>query len=206
MNFTIDITDSFGAIDFDNAGGIITYINISPTENIQDKLKFEISNFVLNLIDEPVISSIKNQNSKFLDRMNEDGFLIIKKAVITFKKIKGHEKLIRLLNQEQGYLLHESYGPKLEDKDKIYEIGGRSFSTPQLLINFAIISPEKVTLEFTADDHIYIATFDELLISVRALNLQANRTQPPIQGLFDTNFSNMHTISDFDAGYRVYKS
>jgi hypothetical protein len=136
--------------------------------------------------------------------MDEDGFLVIKKAIITFEKIKGHEKLIRLLNQESGYLTHESYGPKLENKDKIYDIGGRSFSTPELLINLAIISPKKVTLDFSASNHTYIPTYEELQKSVGILNSQANRSQPEIQGIFDTNFSNLHMISDFDAGYRVY--
>jgi len=33
MIFSIDITEAFGAIDFDNAGGIKSYIRILPTEN-----------------------------------------------------------------------------------------------------------------------------------------------------------------------------
>jgi hypothetical protein len=205
MNFLIDITESFGAIDFDNAGGVISYINIPPTENIHNSFQLEIFNVVLNLIDEPVVSSIKLQNSKSLENMDEDGFLILNKAIITFEKIKGHEKLIRLLNQDEGYLTHESYGPKLANEDKIYDVGGRSFSTPQLLINLAIISPKKVTIEFTPSNHTYIATYEELQNSVELLNLQANRVQPPILGIFDTTYSNMHTVSDFDAGYRVYK-
>ena len=204
MNFSIDITESFGAIDFDNAGGVISHIHIPPNENIQDKYHIELFNFVLNLIDKPVIYSIKNQNPNFLEKMDEDGFLIIKQAIITFEKTKGHEKLIRLLNQESGYLTHESYGPKLENKDKIYDIGGRSFSTPELLINLAIISPKKVTLDFNASNHIYIPTYEELQKPVGILNSQANRSQPEIQGIFDTNFSNSHMISNFDAGYRVY--
>lgn len=205
MNILIDITESFGALDFDNAGGIISFINIPPTENIQEKFQVEIFNFVLNLTDNPVISSIENQAPNFLDNMDEDGFLIIKKAIITFKKIKGHEKLIRALDQDQGYLIHETYRPKLVDKDKIYDIGGRSLTSPQLLINLAIISPKKITIEFSASDHMYIATYNELQNMTEILNLQAKRVQPPIHGIFDTSYSNMHTISDFDAGYRVYK-
>ena len=206
MNFSIDITESFGAIDFDNAGGVISHINIPPNENIQDKYYIELFNFVLNLIEKPVIYSIKNQNPNFLEKMDEDGFLIIKQAIITFEKIKGHEKLIHLLNQESGYLTHESYGSKLENKDKIYDIGGRSFSTPELLINLAIISPKKVTLNFSASNHTYIPTYEKLQKSVEILNSQANRSQPETQGIFDTNFSNSHMRSDFDAGYRVIHS
>lgn len=206
MNLSIDITESFGTIDYDNAGGVISYINIPPTENSHNELKLEIFNVVINLIDEPVIYSIANQNPEFLKDMNEDGFLILKKAVITFREIKGYEKLIRLLDQEQGYLIHESYGLKLDDEDKIYDIGGRSFSTPALLINLAIISPKKVILEFNASAYTYIATYDELQRSVETINLKAKRAQPPIQGLFDTTYSNKYTASDFDAGYRVYKT
>jgi hypothetical protein len=42
MNFSVDITESFGAIDFDNAGGVISHINIPPNENIQDKFRLEL--------------------------------------------------------------------------------------------------------------------------------------------------------------------
>lgn len=206
MNFSIDITESFGAIDFDNAGGVISHINIPPNENIQDKYYIELFNFVLNLIEKPVIYSIKNQNPNFLEKMDEDGFLIIKQAIITFEKIKGHEKLVRVLDQGKDYLLHEIYRPKLENKDKIYDIGGRSFTSPQLLINLAIISPQKITLDFSASDHVYIATYHKLRNVAETLNLQAKRTQPPIEGIFEVNYSNMHTISVFDAGYRFFKT
>jgi len=57
MNIFIDITESFGAIDFDNAGGIISYIIIPPTENTQEKFQVEMFNFVLNLSDEPITSA-----------------------------------------------------------------------------------------------------------------------------------------------------
>lgn len=99
MNIYIDITEYFGAVDYDNAGGIISYINIPPTENIQEKFQVEIFNFVLNLLDEPITSSIESQDLNFLENMDEDGFLIIKKATVTFEKIKGHEKLVRVLDQ-----------------------------------------------------------------------------------------------------------
>lgn len=206
MNIYIDITEYFGAVDYDNAGGIISYINIPPTENIQEKFQVEIFNFVLNLLDEPITSSIESQDLNFLENMDEDGFLIIKKATVTFEKIKGHEKLVRVLDQGEDYLLHEIYRPKLENKDKIYDIGGRSFTSPQLLINLAIISPQKITLDFSASDHVYIATYHELRNVAETLNLQAKRTQPPIEGIFEVNYSNMHTISVFDAGYRVFKT
>lgn len=109
MNIYIDITEYVGAVDYDNAGGIISYINIPPTENIQEKFQVEIFNFVLNLLDEPITSSIESQDLNFLENMDEDGFLIIKKATVTFEKIKGHEKLVRVLDQGEDYLLHEIY-------------------------------------------------------------------------------------------------
>ncbi len=34
MIFSIDITECFGAIDSDNAGGIISYISIPPIETL----------------------------------------------------------------------------------------------------------------------------------------------------------------------------
>lgn len=61
MIFSIDITECFGAIDSDNAGGIISYINIPPIENPREKFHLNLSNFVLNLIDKPVIASINTE-------------------------------------------------------------------------------------------------------------------------------------------------
>lgn len=133
MIFSIDITECFGAIDSDNAGGIISCISIPPIENPQEKFRLKLSNLVLNLIDEPLIDSINRQNSTFLENMTEHGFLIIRQACISFESIKGYEKLLRLSNQDHGYLTHERYGKKLNTGDKIYDISGRISSTPELL-------------------------------------------------------------------------
>lgn len=204
MIFSIDITECFGAIDSDNAGGIISYISIPPIENPREKFHLNLSNFVLNLIDEPVIASINRQNSNFLENMTEDGFLVIRRASISFEPIKGYEKLLRLLNQDHGYLTHERYGQKLNTGDKIYDISGRLFSNPELLINFAFISPSTITLEFNSSDYTYIESYPELQKSLEKLNSREKPTQPPLTGLFDATYSNTHTISNFDAGYRIY--
>lgn len=204
MIFSIDITECFGAIDSDNAGGIISYINIPPIENPWEKFRLKLSNFVLNLIDEPVIASINRQNSTFLENMNEDGILIIRQASISFESIKGYEKLLRLLNQDHGYLTHERYGENLNTGDKIYDIGGRLFSTPELLINFAFISPSTITLEFSSSDYTYIESYPELQKALEKFNSREKPTQPPLTDLFDPTYSNTHTSSNFDAGYRTY--
>ncbi|QJP95031.1 MULTISPECIES: hypothetical protein [Pseudomonas] len=204
MIFSIDITECFGAIDSDNAGGIISYISIPPIENPREKFHLNLSNFVLNLIDKPVIASINRQSSNFLENMTEDGFLVIRRASISFESIKGYEKLLRLLNQDHGYLTHERYGQKLNTGDKIYDISGRLFSNPELLINFAFISPSTITLEFNSSDHTYIESYPELQKSLEKLNSREKPTQPPLTGLFDPTYSNTHTISNFDAGYRIY--
>lgn len=204
MIFSIDITECFGAIDSDNAGGIISYINIPPIERPREKFHLKLSNFVLNLIDEPVIDSINRQNSTILENMTEDGFLIIRQASISFDSIKGYEKLLRLLNQDHGYLTHERYGQKLNTGDKIYDISGRLFSNPDLLINFAFISPGTITLKFNSSDCTYIESYPELQKSLEKLNSREKPTQPPLTGLFDPTYSNTHTTSNFGAGYRIY--
>lgn len=204
MIFSIDITECFGAIDSDNAGGIISYINIPPIENPQEKFHLKLSNFVLNLIDDPVIASISRQNSTFLENMTEDGFLIIKQAGITFESIKGYEKLLRPLNQDNGYLTHERYGQNLNTGDKIYDISGRLFSNPEFLINFAFISPSTITLEFSSSDYTYIESYPELQKALEKLNSREKPNQPLLTGLFDPTYSNTHTTSNFDAGYRTY--
>ncbi|PNA05653.1 MULTISPECIES: hypothetical protein [unclassified Pseudomonas] len=204
MIFSIDITECFGVIDSDNAGGIISCISIPPIENPQEKFRLKLSNFVLNLIDEPLIDSINRQNSTFLENMTEHGFLIIRQACISFESIKGYEKLLRLSNQDHGYLTHERYGKKLNTGDKIYDISGRIFSTPELLINFAFISPNTITLEFNSSDYTYIESYPEFQKALEKLNSIEKSTQPPLTGIFDSTYSNTHTTSNFDAGYRIY--
>ncbi|MDI2144533.1 MULTISPECIES: hypothetical protein [unclassified Pseudomonas] len=204
MIFSIDITEAFGAVDFDNAGGIKSYIRILPTENFLDSFRLNLSNFVLNLIDEPITSSLNRQDPAFLKNMTEDGFLIIRNATINFESIKGYEKLLRLPNQEQGYLIHERLGHELNIGDKVYDIGGRSCSTPEILINLSIISPKKIKLEFNPSDHKYIENYSKLQDSLEKLNSQEKPIQPPLSGLFDATFSNIHTTSNFEAGYRTY--
>lgn len=203
MIFSINITECFGAIDSDNAGGIISYISIPPIENPQENFHIKLSNFVLNLIDEPLITSINRQNSTFLENMTEDGFLIIRQASISFESIKGYEKLLRLLNQDHGYLTHERYGENLNTGDKIYDISGRIFSNPELLINFAFVSPSTITLEFNSSDYTYIKSYPELQKALEKLNSE-KPTQPPLTGLFDPTYNNTCTTSNFDAGYRTY--
>lgn len=116
MNFSIDITESFGAIDFDNAGGVISYINIPPNENIQDKFQLELFNFILNLIEKSVVSSIKNQNPSFLEKMDEDGFLVIKQAIITFEKNKRSRKINTLIKPGQWLLDARILRPKIREQ------------------------------------------------------------------------------------------
>ncbi|WP_085634012.1 MULTISPECIES: hypothetical protein [unclassified Pseudomonas] len=204
MIFSIDITEAFGALDFDNAGGIVSYIDILPTENLSKQLSLTLSNFVLNLIDEPVTNSINRQDPDFTKHMTEDGFLIINNAIINFKETKGYEKLLRLSNQDHGYLIHERHGQTFNSGDRIYDIGGRSCSTPELLINFAIISPKSISLEFDSSSHTYIENYTKLNESLITINSRAKPAQPPLTGLFDTSFSNIHTRSNFEAGYRTY--
>jgi len=205
MIFSIDVTECFGAIDSDNAGGVITYISILPIGNPQEKFCLSLSNFVLNLIDKPVISSINRQNSTFLKNMTEDGFLIIKHASISFESIKGYEKLLRSSNQDDGYLIHEQYGQGLSRGDKIYDISGRLFSTPDISINLAFISPKNITLEFNSSEYIYIENYPNLQKSLEKLNSRERFFQPPLTGVFDPTHSNTHTTSNFEAGYRIYK-
>ncbi|MGE1176726.1 hypothetical protein [Pseudomonas sp. BW7P1] len=205
MIFSIDVTECFGAIDADNAGGLITYIRILPIENVQKKFSLTLSNFVLNLIDEPVISSINKQNSTLLENMTDDGFLIIKHASISFESIKGYEKLLRSSNRDDEYIIHEQYGQNLSTGDKIYDISGRLFSAPDISINLALISPKNISLEFNSSEYIYIESYQKLQKSLEKLNSREKISQPPLTGLFDSTYSNTHTTSNFDTGYRIYK-
>ncbi|MBX8538023.1 hypothetical protein K5D33_25300 [Pseudomonas cichorii] len=63
MTIAIDITESFGAIDYDNAGGLISYISVVSAEKAVKRLEIEVSNFILNLIDEPIIAALKKTGS-----------------------------------------------------------------------------------------------------------------------------------------------
>jgi hypothetical protein len=206
MELSIDITKAFGAIDYDNAGGIISYVNVPLTENFQKLFRFELFNFVLNLIDDEVIASFKEQvPSNFQRIMTEDGLLIVKQATILFEKIKGYEKSITSINQKNKDLLHEVWGDDLRDEDRIYDIGGRLISNPELLINLAIVSPRKITLLFSLSECTFLENHEEFRERLSEFNTHINFKLPPPKRLFDIDFSNSYTTSNWDAGYRIYK-
>ncbi|QAY85591.1 hypothetical protein [Pseudomonas arsenicoxydans] len=206
MELSIDITNAFGAIDYDNAGGLISYVNVPPIENFHELFRFEISNFVLNLIDDEVITSFKEQvPSNFQRIMTDDGLLIVKQATILFEKIKSYEKSIAPINQKNKDLLHEVWGDDLRDGDRIYDIGGRLISNPELLINLAIVSPKKITLLFSLSECTFVENYEEFREKLSEFNTRINFKLPPPKRLFDIDFSNSYTASNWDAGYRIYK-
>lgn len=206
MELSIDITNAFGAIDYDNAGGLISYVNVPPIENFHELFRFEISNFVLNLIDDEVITSFKEQvPSNFQRIMTDDGLLIVKQATILFEKIKSYEKSIAPINQKNKDLLHEVWGDDLRDGDRIYDIGGRLISNPELLISLAIVSPKKITLLFSLSECTFVENYEEFREKLSEFNTRINFKLPPPKRLFDIDFSNSYTASNWDAGYRIYK-
>jgi hypothetical protein len=168
--------------------------------------RFEIFNFVLNLIDDEVITSFKEQvPSNFQRIMTDDGLLIVKQATILFEKIKSYEKSIAPINQKNKDLLHEVWGDDLRDGDRIYDIGGRLISNPELLINLAIVSPKKITLLFSLSECTFVENYEELREILSEFNTRINFKLPPPKRLFDIDFSNSYTASNWDAGYRIYK-
>ncbi|MCV4262100.1 hypothetical protein [Pseudomonas capsici] len=205
MTIAINITESFGAIDCDNAGGLLSYISITSIEKTVKKLEIEISNFILNLIDEPVITTLKEQAPSFLENITEDGFLIIGSAKVIFDDFKGYEELLRPVSQEQKRILYEAWDGSFIEGDKIYDLAGRLISNPDLLINLAVISPQSVVLEFLSKDCTYIEEYTDFQKIIPVMNLKAKPVLQSQGRLFDVNFSNAHTESNWECGYRVYK-
>jgi hypothetical protein len=206
MNITLDVSEAFGAIDYDNAGGLISYIDINPIINFHEKLNFRLLNFVLNLIDESVIDAISKQAPSALTNIiTEDGLLIIKCAIVTFENLKSYESLISLIDEENKKILHNSWGEVLCYGDKIYDIGGRLMSNPDLLLNLSIVSPTKITVTFSLEDCIYAESYTNFRHEVEILNAAMKAIEIQFTGkLFDINLSNSHMSSNYDGGYRTY--
>jgi hypothetical protein len=206
MNIILDVSEAFGAIDYDNAGGLTSYIDIKPTTNFHEKLSFRLLNFVLNLIDEPVTDTISKQAPPaFTKKFTEDGLLIVKCATITFEQLKSYESLLSLIDEKNKRILHNSWGEDLCDGDKIYDIGGRLTSNPDLLLNLSIVSPRKITVTFSLEDCIYTENYANFRHEVKILNTKMETIKNTFTGkLFDINLSNSHMPSNWDGGYRTY--
>ncbi|MBX8538024.1 hypothetical protein K5D33_25305 [Pseudomonas cichorii] len=137
--------------------------------------------------------------------MTEDGFLVVEHAKVIFEGFKGYEELLRLISPEPKRILYEAWDGSLTEGDRIYDLAGRSISNHDLLINFAVISPKSVVLEFLPKNCTYIEEYTDFQKVVPVMNLKAKPVSQSQGRLFDVEFSNSHTESNWESGYRVYK-
>lgn len=87
MVIILDLTNQLSsAVDYDNGGGLTTFIDIALTKELINKFEFRLFNFILNL-DENLIKKIEEQANS-LGKLTEEGFLIIKDAFIRIEEVK----------------------------------------------------------------------------------------------------------------------
>ena len=204
MIIELNITESFGAIDYVNAGGLTTYIDIALTESLLENFKFKLFNFVLNTIDAPILDAIKKQApTKLTQILTDEGFLIVKRATLNFEKVKSCDSMLTYTRRHDEFDLERSWGGELDTGDKVYDIGGQLCPYPELRLNLAIVSPNKITLTLCISDCIYIENYQNLIIEIDNLNSSANITKNS-HNLLNIDFRNKHLTPNFDTGYRTY--
>jgi len=204
VNIELDVTEAFGAIDYVNAGGLTTYIDIALTESLLENFSLQLTNFVLNIIDDSIIDEIHKQAPQELTKkFTDEGFLIVKRAIVTFEKVKSCDSVLSLKIKNDEYDFERSWGASLTNGDKVYDIGGRLSTYPDLSLNLAVISPNKITLSFSPEDCVYIDNYQNFMSATETFNNSIN-TAPNSHNLFNIDFRNKHLAPNFDGGYRTY--
>ncbi|MGF6109077.1 hypothetical protein [Pseudomonas frederiksbergensis] len=204
MNIQLDITEAFGTIDYVNAGGLITYIDIALTEQLLAHFNFNLSNFVLNLIDQPIIDAIQKQLPVALtEQFIDEGFLIVTRAALSFDEVKSCESVLSLQLNDKEHDLVRSWGRKLISGDRVYNIGGQLSTFPELRLHLSIVSPKEITLSFSIEDCVYIENYTDFMKNVGHLN-QSISPPLPIHNLFNLELRNKHLTPNWDAGFYTF--
>lgn len=206
MEITLNIEEAFGAIDYDNAGGLISYIDVELTEKFYEKPQIKIINFILNTIDEPIIEQLMSQASSVIpDRIINDGFILIKSALIEFEKLDRLETEISIRSENKKHATQSSWGRNLQNNDRIYDIGGKFLFNHNISTKLCLITSKKIKLTYSAQDAILIESYADLTNEIKKANQEMkNRTSSTPAILFDIEAIKNHTKPNSDKGYSIY--
>lgn len=205
MNIHLDLTELLsGAVDYENGGGLKTYLDIGMTEDLCSTFDFFIENFVLNL-DDPLIQSIARQDEAFARGKDEEGFLIVRRAHVSIAEVKGCDAKLILPTDDRDIVTYKTWNYRLSEGDCMYDMGGWWASFPQLWINLKIVSNGAVSLQFSTSECLYIETYQKLLVVSKSLNEERGQVAAPKGRLFDPAFRTEYLESDFDGRVWVKK-
>ncbi|AZD70631.1 hypothetical protein [Pseudomonas chlororaphis] len=206
MKITLNIEEAFGAIDYDNAGGLISYLDVALTEKFYETPKIKIINFILNTIDDPIIEQLTNQVSSAIpERIINDGFILVKSALIEFEELDRLESEISIQTGDSKHTTQNSWGRKLQNNDKIYDLGGRLLFNPNISIKLCLITSKKIKLTYSTNDAVLIDSYTNLTQEIEKANQEMkNKTSSTPATLFDIEVIKNHTKSDSDKGYNIY--
>lgn len=201
----LDISHAFGAIDYANAGGLTTYIDIGLNEALLEHFNFTLFNIVLNRLDDPVIDSLAQQAPDWVPPADDDSFLIVQKAEVHFEQVKGYESSLTVDIEGHRHSIDKAWGQPPAPGDRIYDIGGRLSVGPGLTLNLAVICNATVSLRFAREDCVYVEDYPAFLTHMHELNSAMSTRQHALAGpLFDIDFRNRHLNSDWERGYSLY--
>jgi hypothetical protein len=206
MKIELDIEEAFGAIDYDNAGGLISYIDVALTEKFYETPKIKIINFILNTIDEPIIEQLTKQASSVIPgRIISDGFILVKSALIEFEELDRLESEFSIQTGDGKYTTQSSWGRKLQNNDKIYDLGGRLLFNSNISIKLCLITSKKIKLTYSTNDVILIDSYVNFTNEIKTANqeIKSNISSAPAT-LFDIETIKNHTRSDSDKDYSIY--
>ncbi|AZC28224.1 hypothetical protein C4K38_0233 [Pseudomonas chlororaphis subsp. piscium] len=206
MKITLNIEEAFGAIDYDNAGGLISYLDVALTEKFYETPKIKITNFILNTIDDPIIEQLTNQASSAIpENIISDGFILVKSALIEFEGLDRLESEISIQTGDSKHTTQSSWGRELQNNDKIYDIGGRLLFNPDISIKLCLITSKKIKLTYSTNDSIIIDSYTDLTHEIEKANQEIkNKTSSTPATLFDIEVIKNHTKSELDKGYNIY--
>jgi hypothetical protein len=206
MDIHLNLTGTLSsAIDYDNCGGLKTYIDIGLTEGLCSNFEFQLENFVLNL-DEALIEEITSQDDTLGEQINEEGFLIVKKATVKIAEVKGCDAQLTFRNERgEKVIVNNTWDYSLTEDDSIYDMGGCLISFPQLTLNLEIVSNGAVTISLNSVDCAFMSNYQDLLKVSELLNKDRKTEARPLGKLFDPAFRSEYLNTDYDGRVSIKK-
>ncbi|HUE93018.1 hypothetical protein [Pseudomonas sp.] len=206
MDIHLNLTGTLSSvIDYDNGGGLKTYIDIGLTEGLCSNFEFQLENFVLNL-DEALIEEITSQDDTLGEQVNEEGFLIVKKATVKIAEVKGCDAQLTFRNERgEKVIVNNTWDYSLTEDDSIYDMGGRLISFPQLTLNLEIVSNGAVIISLNSVDCAFMSNYQDLLKISELLNKDRKTEARPLGKLFDPVFRSEYLNTDYNGRVSIKK-
>lgn len=195
MNIEIDVSNSFGSLDLDNSGGIISYLD--SWEWGEKNIILRLRGVVLNVSDNCVRKTFEGCFNKEIS--SDDAFCVVRSGVLEFLGCEAQETLVSIAG---GGSRCAKLGREYKLGDRVYFASTRLGMNPACIINFAFLNPLSIKFRFSSADCFLENSYSNGFVR----NFNASSMVPVTSGgaIFDADFLNEHCQEDWEGGCFVF--